>query len=425
MQARDKVTGTLEEVARQDLVLNRRFLDDEQLIRSEQLAVLEEIFNGNVRDRELREISAHFGPVLRNDHPVHLALWGKTGTGKTLTMMFFLTLLTELCQKRRIPLRHVHLDLATPRPCFRALNDLACLLNASKRYQKGISLDELMLRIEDALQGYRGYLVLFIDEVDNVRLERDTFLAFLVRRLPQRIPAKLILTFASNRLDWSNHLDPRVQSFLKVNELIFNPYDAEDLKRILAIRVEKALRAGALQEGVIEKIAALASREHGDARKAVGLLAKSAYLAEKQSKPTIDLSMVDAAAEEIEQDRYTTMMRNAPPHLQAALAATIEASRTAGTRVFTTGEAYTAYQAFCARAGLKPLGGRAFGDLLSELDMYSFISCRVISRGRFGRSREMSVPLAEELVGRLYDVVCSRFNLVKRPVKKLTDWAAP
>ncbi|MFH1108436.1 MAG: hypothetical protein V1790_04455 [Planctomycetota bacterium] len=156
MQARDKVTGTLEDVARQDLVRNRRFLDDEQLIRSEQLAVLEEIFNGNVRDRELREISAHFGPVLRNDHPAHLALWGKTGTGKTLTMMFFLNLLAELCRKRRIPMQHVHLDLVTPRPCFRALNDLACLLNASKRYQKGISLEELMLRITVVSRGRFG-----------------------------------------------------------------------------------------------------------------------------------------------------------------------------------------------------------------------------------------------------------------------------
>ena len=47
------------------------------------------------------------------------------------------------------------------------VNDLACLLNASKRYQKGISLEEMMTRIEVKLADYQGYLVLFIDEVDN------------------------------------------------------------------------------------------------------------------------------------------------------------------------------------------------------------------------------------------------------------------
>jgi hypothetical protein len=52
---------------------------------------------------------------------------------------------TVLCHlsgsPQNIPLRHLLLDLSTPRPCFRALNDLACMLNASKRYRKGISLE--------------------------------------------------------------------------------------------------------------------------------------------------------------------------------------------------------------------------------------------------------------------------------------------
>ena len=68
------------------IIKDRRFLDDEQLIRSEQLKILEEIFNANVRDAEIQELSSHFAGVLRGDHPCHLAIWGKTGTGKTLTL---------------------------------------------------------------------------------------------------------------------------------------------------------------------------------------------------------------------------------------------------------------------------------------------------------------------------------------------------
>ncbi len=91
--------------------------------------MLEEVFNANVRDREIREISCHFAPIFRGDHPVHLGIWGKTGTGKTMTISFFLKLLTELARERKVPLRHKQLDLSTPRPCFRALNDLAFLLH--------------------------------------------------------------------------------------------------------------------------------------------------------------------------------------------------------------------------------------------------------------------------------------------------------
>jgi cell division control protein 6 len=401
---RDKIIGQIQHMLDHAVIKNRRFLDDEQLIKAEQLAVLEEIFNANVRDAEIRELSSHFAPVLRHDHPVHLAIWGKTGTGKTLTISYFLNLLAQMCAEKNVVLRYKHLDLSTPMPCFRALNDLACLLNASKRYKKGISLEELMLRIEVALTHYRGYLVLFVDEVDNLRRDKDTFMTFMVRRLPQRIPAKLILVFVSNRLDWPDNLDPRVRSFLKLNEVIFKPYDAEDLRRILTIRVEKALHQDAVEAGVIEKVAALASRDHGDARQAVALLAKSAYLAEKAGTK-ISLEIVDHASSEIEQDKYVTMIRTAPRQLQAAMGAAIQCVWEHGREKGDTGEVYHIYKGYCQKAQLRPLTQRAFGDMLNELDMYSLLQSHVISRGRYGRTREITVDLPEDLTGRIYEEI--------------------
>jgi len=389
----------------------RRFLEDEQLIKSEQLTVLEEIFNTNVRDKEIMELSSHFAGIFRRDHPCHIAIWGKTGTGKTLTITYFLNLLVGMCNPKQISIRYIHLDLSNPRPCFRALNDLACLLNASKRYEKGISLEEMMFCIEKKLSDYQGYLVLFIDEVDNVRHDKDNFLTFLVRRLPQQIPAKLILVMVSNRLDWPDHLDPRVKSFLRLNELVFEPYDAVDLQRILRIRVEKALYPNALEEGVIEKIAAMASREHGDARKAVKLLAKSAYLAEKaRSKITIEI--VDQAAGELETDRYLTLIRTAPKQMQVVMAAVIEAKHKSKKNMIGTGEAYDAYKNFCNKTSIRPLTGRVFGDLIAELDLYCLLRSRIISRGRYGRTREIILDLPDELIDKIYKMTLN--NLLTR-----------
>lgn len=407
---KSKIVRQIQHMVRHAVIRDRRYLDDEQLIRSEQLALLEEVFNANVRDAEIRELSSHFAPILRGEHSCHLAIWGKTGTGKTLTSLYFLNLLAEMCRAKRIPMRYEHLDLSTPRPCFRALNDLACLLNASKRYRKGISLEELMLRIETALAEFKGVLVLFVDECDHVRRDKDTFMSFLVRRLPQRIPAKLVLIFASNRLDWPDHLDPRVKSFLKLNELIFKPYDALHLQQILRIRADKALQPRALAPGVIEKIAGLSSRDHGDARRAVALLAKSAYLAEKAGAK-ITVALVDEAAAQLDQDRYLGLLRSAPAHLQAAMGAVIEATQKTPEASLGTGEAYDAYKGFCDRIGRSPLTGRAFGDLLNELDMYSLVRTRVLSRGRYGRSREITLDLPETLVERLHTTILLNFEL--------------
>ena len=267
-----------------------------------------------------------------------------------------------------------------------------------------------MARIETALSAYEGYFVLVVDECDHVRRDADTFYTFLIRRLPQQIKAKFTLILASNKIDWPNHLDPRVKSFLRSNDLFFTAYNAVDLQQILKIRVDRALHERAVEQGVIEKIAALASREHGDARKAVTLLSRSAQLAEKLGSK-ITLELVDQAAQEMEQDRYVLMIRTAPVHLQAAMASIIEASRVAKGSPLTTGDAYDHYRGFCQKGGLQPLTPRAFGDLVSELGIYSLLRVRVLSRGRYGRTREISLELPEELVAKIHDTVLLNFGL--------------
>ena len=386
---RNRVMQQIQHMADHAVIKNRRFLDDEQLVRSEQMSVLEEIFNDNVRDEEIRELSSHFSGILRGDPPVHLAIWGKCGTGKTLSTLFFLKMFSELCIQQDIPLKYIHLDLSTPRPCFRALNDLACLLNASKRYRKGISLEEMMQRIEEALANQAGYFVLFVDECDHVKRDSETFMTFLIRRLPQNISAKLIIVFASNRLDWPDQLDPRVKSFLKINELIFKPYDAIDLQKILRIRVEKALHQDKIVPGVIEKIAALSSRNHGDARQAVALLAKSAYIAEKTGT-SITLDTINMAEEALESDRYLTLLKSAPKQLQLTLNAVKQAIATSKEGKTDSTQAYQTYETICTQEQIRPLSTRAFSDMLNELETYSFITTQIISRGRYGKRKLIS-----------------------------------
>ena len=74
---RTKILSQIQHMVGCAIIKDRRFLDDEQLIRSEQLAVLEKIFNANVRDTEIRELSNHFAAILRGDHPCHLAYMGQ------------------------------------------------------------------------------------------------------------------------------------------------------------------------------------------------------------------------------------------------------------------------------------------------------------------------------------------------------------
>lgn len=412
MQIENRIERQIESFLEHKIIRDRRYLDDEQLFRDEQFRVLKAVFDVNVREKEIDGLSAHFAPIFRNDHPIHLSVLGKTGTGKTVTILYFLTLIKNLCLKKHVAMRYVYLDLSTPKPCFRALNDLACFLDASKRYKKGISLDELMCRIETKMQSYQGYFILLVDEIDHVRRDLDSFLKFLVKRLPQRVKVRLVLVFTSNKLNWTETIDPRVKSFLKINEMVFNPYNALDLRKILALRIEKALYPGGIAEGVVEKIAAVSSRTHGDARKAVELLCKSAQLAEKKGS-VITVDFVDRALEEIEEDKYVAMIRASPKQLQAALFSILaQPAKTSG--VLHTGDAYGRYRSFCDQIALRALTQRAFSDLVSELDMCGFVQARLRSHGRYGRTKEIAVHLGPDLTAKLKQVVLMEFDLNSR-----------
>ena len=200
----------------------------------------------------------------------------------------------------------------------------------------------------------------------------------------------------------------------KCREMLFEPYDAESLRKILEMRVEKALRADRIGEGVVPFIAALACQQHGDARKAVNLLRRSADLAEQEGGP-ITTELVERANEEIERDKYVDMIRSSPRQLQAALYAALTGHARRG--VLQTGDAYLVYERFCGEVGLRPLTQRAFSDLICELDMYGFIRARTVSRGRYGRSKDIHVALATGVHRDLVGVIRGSFDLAPRGVR--------
>ena len=93
------------------------------------------------------------------------------------------------------------------------------------------------------------------------------------------------------------------------------------------------------------------------------------------------------------------------------MAAVIEATRQSRNGSIGTGETYDAYNAFCKKAELRPLTGRAFGDLISELDIYSLLRSKVLSRGRYGRSREIILDLPQELIDKIYGGILLNFEI--------------
>jgi len=52
--------------------------------------------------------------------------------------------------------------------------------------------------------------------------------------------------------------------------------------------------------------------------------------------------------------------------------------------------------------------GRAL-DLISELDMFGIVNAKVISKGRYGRTREIKIELSNEIINKIEKVFSTEF----------------
>jgi len=386
---------------KRSILINPDYLDDEKLPEDERTRVLKEIFNKNIRERQLSRIISHLTPVLDKVHPPSALIYGPTGSGKTVSLMHVLSTFGRVAQQRHgIEFQYRYIDLTSPKTYFGALNEVAIALdNSNRKYRKGIPIEHMQATIAKAVAGYDGFLTLLIDEVDNIRPNPDFFLTYLAKTLPRKISCRLILVLLTNRLDWEKTLDPRILSFLKKTDIIFEPYDALDLVEILKLRAEKALRKDKVDDAALRKIAAYASRETGDARKAVELLAKAVKVAEETSG-YLGETEVDKAERLREVDKSMELIDALPMQQRFALQACYITLRNGPPKI-SSGRAYEAYRCICQHEACGPLTQRRFCDIISFLDLYGLINARVVSLGRYGKTRAITGSLPAQVIQKL------------------------
>jgi archaeal cell division control protein 6 len=388
---------------KRSLTVNPDYLDDEKLPEEERTLVLKEIFNKNIRQKQLSRIISHLSPVLGGAHPHSALIYGPTGSGKSVSLIHVLSSFVKVAERRGIKFCYRYIDLTSPKSNFAALNEVAIALDGeNRRYRKGIPIDFMQEKIVTALSGYEGFVTLLIDEVDNILPNPDLFFTFLAKTLPRRVPCRLILILLTNRLDWEKALDPRILSFLKKSDIIFEPYDALDLLEILKLRADKALKKDRVDGAALKKVAAYASRETGDARKAVELLAKAVEVAEKKSGHLTEKE-VDIAEELLEVDKSLELIKALATQQRIALQGCYSLFRN-GKKKISTGQAYEVYKNYCCRTGFRPIAQRRFCDIISFLDLYGLIDARVVSRGRYGKTREIRGSLPDQVVDALLEI---------------------
>ncbi|MBN2454725.1 ORC1-type DNA replication protein [Candidatus Woesearchaeota archaeon] len=366
------------------------------------------------RDGEIKQIANILAPALRLERPSNIFVYGKTGTGKTVSVRYVLENLMKTAKEKKIPVSTIYVNCKLKKIADTEYRLIAHLARECGKQipPTGLPTDEIYKTFFSALDENGRLLILVLDEIDQLVKKTGDGLLYTLSRVNEELKnAKVAIAGISNDLTFIEHLDPRVKSSLSEEELLFPPYNALQIKDILDKRVKQAFRNGAVEDGVTAKCAAYAAMEHGDSRRALELLRVSGELAERNGQGKVTTKNVDEAEDKIDRDKIFEALATQPTQMQATLYSIIAISEQKNNSMIFTGEVYELYKDLCKKVGLRPLTQRRVSDMISELDMLGVINVRVISKGRYGRTREIKMAVPRATTERIHHALTASLGL--------------
>jgi cell division control protein 6 len=360
------------------------------------------------RQQQIKQVASILACSLRFEKPSNLFVYGKTGTGKTLVIKHVANQLLKKSKELKIPLNILYINCKLKKVSdteYRILAEIMDQLGSPVPFT-GLPTQAIYRKFIDVIDENKNLTIIIFDEIDQaVKKITDEFLYNFTRLNNELVNSQISLVGISNDLTFLDSLDPRVKSSLSEEEIVFPPYNAFQLQDILKQRAKLAFRRGVLEEGVIEKIAALAAKEHGDARRAIDLLRISAELAERDGKNKLTLDYIDKAIEKIERDKILDLVETQPKHHQLVLLTIINLKEKNKNEKIYTGDIYNKYLEISSSLKLEPLTQRRVSDIIAELDMLGLINAPIVSKGRYGRTREIKLNLPLGIVSKIKQIL--------------------
>lgn len=341
------------------------------------------------REREIAKLAEILVVSVKGEKPSNVFLYGLTGTGKTVVAKYVVNKLSEKSASLGTRIGHVYVNTRKADTAYKVLSQIASSIGLRIPHT-GLALSEVYRRYVSALDSLGGLHIVILDEIDYfVKRNGDDVLYKLLRVNEDLGRARVSIVGITNNLYFVENLDPRVRSSLGEEELVFAPYNAEQLFTILKQRADKAFKPGVVEDGILSYCAALAAREHGDARRALDLLRVAGEIAERENATTVTIEHVKKALIEIEEGRVYYSVVSLPLHQKLVLKAIIDLVSKKGN--VTTGEVYQAYTEYASQHGVEPLTIRRVSDIISQLDMMGLVVAEVTSRGRYGVTKIIKV----------------------------------
>jgi cell division control protein 6 len=349
------------------------------------------------REEQIRQLGEKVAPLLKGARSSNIFIYGQTGTGKTAVVKYVLSRLEYKAKEFNAPIRLCYVNCRLAGSEYRAFASMCQTLGVQVPFT-GLSVGEVFDRFKTGLDLSGVVFMVILDEADALIKARGDGLLYELTRMNEVLKkSKVTLVGISNDLRLKELLDPRVLSSLSEEEMVFRPYDAGELRTILAERANVAFVENALSDAALGLCAALAAAEHGDARRALDLLRVAGEVAERKGAAVVTEDDVREAEKHIEHNRILEALNNLTLHSKLVTLSIYHLDKTTA-RGAITGEIYEVYDELSGELGVTPLTQRRLSTLINELDAMGLLNAKVVSMGRYGRTKKIRLELARSLI---------------------------
>ena len=358
------------------------------------------------RENQIEQLASMLAPALRMEVPSNILIYGKPGTGKTATVKFVGSELERVAADKGMPVRFIYVNAGLKKLTdteYRLYAHLSNLLGRPFPHT-GLPTSQALETFLEAVDDQNAIVILVIDEMDTLVSKNPDVLYTLSRMNSELRKSKVSLIGITNDLGVLSSADARTRSSMSEEDLIFSPYNADQIADILKERSVEAFFEDVLGSESLLFVAAHAAQSHGDARRALELLRVSGELAERAGKQKVEREFVLKAIEKLDSDHAVSVARTLPQHNKIILKAILNMS---SEPPLFTGDIYEEYEKMAAESGLGPLTLRRVSDILNEFDSMGLISSKIISRGRYGRTRAVSTKNLQSIKKKLKGILAS------------------
>jgi cell division control protein 6 len=378
------------------------------------------------RDDEIEKYQRALQPIIDNRPTSNIFLYGKTGTGKTVATKFMLRHLEEdAAQYDDVRLSTVWVSCENLSSSYQVavalVNELRESQDKDRISTTGYSQQRVFNLLYEELDALGGTVVIVLDEIDNIGHSDDILYGLPRARSNSYVEdVRPVIVGISNDFQFRDNLSPKVKDTLAEKEILFPPYDANQLRSILNPRAEKAFHDDVLEDDVVPLCAAFAAQDTGSARQAIRLLREAGELTQADDAEIVTEDHVRRAQDEIEKNQLYEGMQELTTQGHAILC-TLAYFQARGEAPVRSRTVYEQYLKICERLETDSVSERRVRDHLTDMKMLGLLNIyernEGLAAGRY-HEYELDVPMKPVLEVLLSQ---SRFKDLAELVQSTSD----